>query len=111
VRSVCRVVAFVPDDLPGSRLLDRHRATCLTCQAADARRRVLLRELAELRDELLVTPEAVHLRVMARLGSQEGAGTPSRRIARLFRGAIAAGAIGAAAVLGGLARRRARAAG
>lgn len=107
----CRLTATIPEDLPGSRFAQLHRSTCLKCQAEEARQRALLRELAALRSEHLVAPPMVHARVMARLGRQDEQARLSRSGWRVVGGSIAATAIGAAAVFGSMARRRARVSG
>ena len=111
MKVACRLTATIPEDLPGARLSRRHRSACLTCQAEEVRQRALLRELAALRNEQLIAPPMVHARVMARLGPQDEQARVSRFGRGFVGGSIAATAIGAAAVFGGLAGRRARVSG
>lgn len=108
MRPRCRLTASIPDGLPGSRFAERHRSECLTCQADEVRNRALLRDLASLRDDRLLAPALIHARVMTQLGPQEAPSGASSVVRRVAGGAIAAAAIGAAAVFGEMARRRAR---
>jgi hypothetical protein len=106
----CRLTAAVPEGLPGSRAADRHRSVCLRCQADQARQRTLVRRLGTLADDVLAAPPTLHTAVMARLGPQGVPAGASRRLRRVVGGSVAA-AIGAAAVVGEVVRKRTRAAG
>jgi anti-sigma factor RsiW len=105
----CRINRWLPARL--DRLALAHTASCLRCQAREARSRMIRRELAALAGELLPAPSHLAAAVLARLGEQ-GAVDPRRRpLVRLVaRHAATAGVAAAAtaAVLTGLARRRSR---
>jgi hypothetical protein len=104
---MCTVAAWLPDDVATPPPVRRHRARCLRCQADAVRTRGLLRDLASLRDELLVAPPGLHAAVMARLDPPGS--VPSR--VRTAVTATAGTVVAAAAIAGGLVLRRHRAAG
>ncbi len=106
---ICSVAGWLPEDVTAPRMIRRHRAGCLRCQAEMVRMRGLLRDLAALRDEVLEAPPGLHAAVMADLGPQAGAARGSR--VRTAAKAVAGTAVAAAAIAGGLVLRRQRAAG
>lgn len=85
-RVVCRLSSWLPDNTPLlSRVFDRHRETCLVCQADAARLRGVSRDLGSLDDEVVEAPGGFHARVMAALPTQDSA-NPRRPV--LIRMAI-----------------------
>lgn len=73
-RIVCRLSSWLPDSTPVlSRLFDRHRETCLRCQADSARLLGVSRDLGALDDEVVEAPGGFHARVMAALPTQDAA--------------------------------------
>jgi hypothetical protein len=104
---MCAVAGWLPDDVAMPSQIRGHRARCLRCQADAVRMRGLLRDLACLRDEVLVAPPGLHAAVMSRLGS---AGAAPHRI-RTAVTATAGAVVAAAAIAGGLLLRRHRPAG
>ena len=91
---VCRISSIAPEMLSG-----RHRDHCLRCQAEAVRRRSLLRELGELRKEIVPAPAGLHEAVMSGLRKQD-ARAPRRVIVLQMaaRHAAAAGVTAATAV-------------
>jgi anti-sigma factor RsiW len=109
-RPLCAAVALLPS---GWRILARHQASCLACQAAAARGRALQRSLASLA-EPLPAPPGLHAGVVARLGVQDSADPRRALVARAVARYTAVAGVAAgmlAVLLGGLVRRRARAMG
>ena len=111
--SLCRLSAVLPDGA-ASAVVRVHSRECLRCQARNARRRVVRREISRLGSETLAAPPYLAASVMARLGEQ----APDRLTRRILadppaRRAAAAGvgmtAAAAAAVITGIAVRKSRA--
>jgi hypothetical protein len=96
------VVAALPSDFGG--VLDVHRRTCLRCQADEARRRTLARELAEAVGRPVTAPSWFVEAVMADLEYTER----NRRTAALVSGLVAGAAAVAAASIAVVARRGTR---
>jgi hypothetical protein len=101
----CRLNRLLPARF--DRFARAHAEACLRCQAREARRRLIRRELAALAGEVIAAPPHLAAAVLARLGDQ-GSPDPARRA--FVRAAATAGlaAAATAAVLTGLARRRSR---
>ena len=73
-RIVCRLSSWLPDTTPLlSTVFDRHRETCLRCQADAARLRGVSRDLSVLEDEVVRAPSGLHTEVMATLPTQDAA--------------------------------------
>ena len=103
----CRIVRAAPI---GGRAR-AHRASCLRCQATDARHRVLHRELEAIGRETVPAPRQLAPAVATRLGTQDAVDPRRALAARLTaRYAAAAGvsAATAAALITGIVRRRSR---
>ncbi|MCJ7725309.1 MAG: hypothetical protein MUP76_02820 [Acidimicrobiia bacterium] len=111
--TICRLTAALPEGARRAPVTKAHIRSCLRCQAAGARARVLRRETARLGSEIIPAPPYLAAAVMARLGDQD-ATNPRHRIlvGPVARRAAAAGvgvtAAAAAAVITGLARRKSR---
>lgn|GEM_PF-1732836 len=108
----CFLAAVFPGEGPAS--LARHRACCLHCQAAAARKRSLRRALSGLADEVLVAPPGLQLRVLSRLGDQDAADPRRPLVVRAAARYAAAAGLALAtglAFAAGLARRQPRALG
>lgn len=112
--ALCRLHAALPEGTPVAAVVRAHARECLRCQARDARRRLVRREVSRLGYETIAAPPYLAASVMARLGDQ----APERLRRRipagpLARRAAAAGvgmtAAAAAAVITGLAVRKSRA--
>lgn len=105
----CRLNRWLPARL--GELARAHTTSCLRCQAAEARSRMIRREMAALAGEILTAPPHLAAAVLARLGDQ-GAPDPVRRaIGRYAARYAAAGGVVVAAVVAfvtGMARRRSR---
>ena len=73
-RIVCRLSQWLPDATPLlGRVFDRHRETCLRCQADAARLRGVSRDLSVLEGEVVSAPGGLHTQVMATLPIQDAA--------------------------------------
>ncbi len=108
--TVCRMARLAPLS-PKARA---HRAACLRCQAADARSRMVHRELAAMEDEVVPAPRQLASSVVTRLGTQDAIDPRRPLVARLAARYAAAAGVGAAtvaAVVTGILRRKSRAAG
>ena len=107
---VCRLSSWLPNNTPLlARVFDRHRETCLRCQADAARLRGVSRDLGVLEDEVVPAPGGLHTEVMATLPRQDAANPRRPQIIRLVaRWAAALGVAIAtlAAVVGKKLRRR-----
>lgn len=110
--ALCLLAGRLPGQGPAA--VASHRASCLRCQAAAARRRSLQRSLAALADEVAPAPAGLRDGVLARLEAQDAADPRRALVARAAaRYAAAAGVVGATlvALAAGLARRHQRALG
>lgn len=110
-RVMCRLTSWLPDSTPGlSRVFDRHRETCLWCQADAARLRSVTRDLGELEGEMVRAPGGLHTQVMATLPRQDSADPRRPLVIRLVARwvtAIGVAVAALAAIIGRQARRRA----
>lgn len=109
-RIACRLTSWLPDSTPLlSRAFDRHRATCLRCQASAARLRGVSRDLGGLEGEVVPAPGGLHTHVMATLPPQDAA-NPRRpllvRIVARWVTAITVALAAFVAIVGRRARRR-----
>jgi hypothetical protein len=98
------VVANLPPEMFG--VVDAHRRRCLRCQADDARRRSLARELAEAVGHSVAAPSWFVDAVMADIDHTQR----RRRTAALVSGAVAGTAAITAAAIAFVAHRRTSAA-
>lgn len=105
----CRLAAAIPEGAPFGKLLDRHRETCLQCQAESVRLRGVARDLGGLEEEVISAPGGLHAEVMATLPRQD-ASDPRRpllvRVAARYAAAIGVAVATLAAILGRKTRRR-----
>lgn len=107
---VCSAAALFPGRSRGR--LAAHREGCVRCRADDALRCSLESDLAALGAEVVPAPATLHAAVMARLGPQDAADPRRVLAARALARRVAAAGVGVAllaALLFGLAHRRARA--
>jgi anti-sigma factor RsiW len=83
-RIICRLSSWLPESTPLlSRVFDRHRETCLRCQADVARLRGVSRDLSVLEDEVVPAPGGLHTQVMATLPEQDAADPRRPLVVRL----------------------------
>lgn len=83
-RVVCRLSSWLPDNTPVmSRVFDRHRETCLVCQADAARLRGVSRDLGGLEGETVPAPGGLHTQVMATLPRQDASDPRRPLVVRL----------------------------
>ena len=94
------IVASLPADVGG--VLEAHRRRCLRCQADEARRRSLARELAEAVGQRVTAPSWFVDAVMADIEHTRR----RRRTAALVSGAVAGTAAITAAAIAFVAHRR-----
>lgn len=104
----CRAARLAPFS-PQAR---SHRASCLRCQASDARSRLVDRELAAMGREVVPAPRQLASAVVDRLGTQDAIDPRRPLVARLAARYAAMAGVGvatAAALISGIIRRRSRA--
>lgn len=109
-RIICRLSSWLPDNTPlMSGVFDRHRESCLRCQADSARLRGVSRDLGTLEADVVRAPGGLHTQVMATLPEQDAA-NPRRpllvRIIARYVTAIGISVAMLAAILGRKGRRR-----
>ena len=108
-RIACRLANAVPDGGFLSRRFDRHRNTCLRCQADAVRLRGVRRDLGGLEEEVLPAPGGLHTRVMATLPYQDAADPRRPLVMKLVARYVAGVGFAVATLAAILGRRRHRA--
>lgn len=84
-RIICRLSQWLPDATPLlGRVFDRHRETCLRCQADAVRLRGVSRDLSVLEEEVVSAPGGLHTHVMATLPEQDAADPRRPLVMRLI---------------------------
>lgn len=107
---ICRIANALPEHGLLSRMFDRHRDSCLKCQADAARLRGVSRDLGGLEQEVYRAPGGLHTQVMATLPHQD-ASDPRRpvvvRVAARYAAGVGVAVATLAAIIGKRWRRKA----